>query len=186
MKPLEYYGANLASLSNYTKVMQVAKFTRILNMGSALCLAAAAFAQQDAKTIIQSNYDKVSALSVKRDKVNLAKLIRKNTSSQFEYIDMMRNSLDLPATVRQNTEQLSRIFKFNYNSNKIIDIRMKGNDLACKVKTEYDVLMYPDGKVRVTGMSVSEDIWTKTLMGWKIKRSMILKESTKMNGKPVK
>ena len=150
-----------------------------------LFAAASAFSQNDARSIIQLNYDKISRLSIKKDKVNLERVIRKNASSEFTYIDSMKNELDLSATVRQNTEQIERVHKFISDTNKIVGVKAKGYDLVCTIQTSYDVFLDAAGKDRIKGVSISQDTWTKTLTGWKIKRSVVMKESTTQNGKPV-
>ena len=142
--------------------------------------------QADTRTILQTHYDKISRFSINKDSAHLATLIRKNASSTFEYIDSMRNSLDLGATVRQNTGQLSKIRKFNADSNKIIGVKAKGYDLILTVKTIYDVFLNYSAGSRITGSSISEDTWTKTMSGWKIKQSRIIKESAFQDGKPLK
>jgi hypothetical protein len=169
-----------------TKVIHVMTHIRILLQILSLTVSAAAFSQNDARSIIQSNYDKISHLSIKMDKVNLERTIRKNASSQFKYIDSMKNELDLSATVRQNSEQLSKVHKFISDSNKIVGVREKGSDLVCTVKTSYDVYLDAGGADRIKGVSFSEDTWTKTLTGWKIKKTVVINESTTHNGKVVR
>ena len=162
------------------------KSLRLLLPVLTLLPATNAFCQNsDPRSIIQSNYDKISRLSIKKDKLNLERLIRRNASSQFTYIDSMKNELDLSATVRQNTEQLSKVHKFMSDTNKIVGVKQNGHDLICTIKTSYDVFLDYKASNRVKGVSISQDTWTKTLTGWKIKRSVIILESTTQNEKPV-
>ena len=185
MKPLEYYGAILASFIDYTKVMELRNYARILLSALAATMVSSSFGKDDPITTLQAHYNKISQLSIKKDPIHLAALIRKNASSSFEFIDSMRNSLDLGATVRQNTEQLGKVRKFNADSNKIIGAKAKGYDMIVTVKSSYDILLKAGQESRVTGSSISEDTWTKTMSGWKIKRSRILKESAFQDGKPL-
>jgi hypothetical protein len=159
------------------------KTARIVIILTTTLLVSAGYGQATVRATLQSNYDKISQLSAKKDKVALERLIRKNASSSFEFIDSMRNTLDISATVRQNTEQISKVRKFISNSNKIIGVKANGPDLICTVKTTYDILIGFDGKARVKGTSISQDTWTKTLKGWKIRRSKVIKESAYQNGK---
>jgi hypothetical protein len=186
MKPLEYYGAIIAGIQIHTKVIHVMKTSRILSLTFPLVLVGQSLAGSNPRTVIQSNYDKISKLSMTREKKKLEKLTKKNASSSFQYIDSMRNTLDLAATIRQNNEQLSRVYQFNSNSNKIIGIKEVGPDLICTVKTNYDVFLDSTKKNRITGTTISHDTWMKTLKGWKIRRSKIIKESSFMNGKPMR
>lgn len=149
-------------------------------------VASLGFSQPDAQKTLQSQYDRISALSMKKDKVKLEKMIRKNASSEFEYIDSMKNSLDLAATVRQNTEQLNGVYKFNSNENKIIGMKKVGNSYVCTIRTTYDVFADSKKKNRVQGVSLSQDTWIKTIAGWKIRKSQILKATATNNGKPIK
>ncbi len=165
--------------------MELKHFTRILFPILILTFVCSAFAQDDLRTKLQSNYDKVSRLSIRKDKVRLEKVIRTNAATNFEYIDAFKNSMDVGATVRQNTEQLERVATFNSNSNKIIGVKVNGHDIVCTVKTEYDIFLDSERTQRVKGVSISEDTWIKTLTGWKIKRSKVVKESAFQNGKPL-
>jgi hypothetical protein len=185
MKLLEYYGANIAGIQNHTKVIHVMKNAKTLSLILPLAFTCQSLAQKQPRDIIQANYDKISKLSMTREKVRLEKLTRKNASSCFVYIDSMRNSLDLGATIMQNNDQLSRVFKFNSNTNKIIGVKKVGPDLQLTVKTNYDVFLDESGTKRVTGTTISQDIWIKTLKGWKIRQSKIMKESSFQNGKPI-
>ncbi len=185
MRLLEYYGANIAGIQNHTKVIHLMKNARTLCLLLPITIAGQALAQKQPRDIIQANYDKISQLSMIREKGRLERLTRRNASSCFVYVDSMRNSLDLNATIAQNNEQLSRIFKFNSNSNKIIGLKQVGPDLQLTVKTNYDVLLDESGKNRVKGTTISQDTWIKTLKGWKIRESKILKESSSQNGKPL-
>jgi len=182
MKLLEYYGANIAGIQKHTKVIHLMKNARTLCLILPLTLASHTFAQKQPRDIIQAKYDKISQLSMTREKARLEKLTRKNASSCFVYVDSMRNSLDLNATIAQNNDQLSRIYKFNSNSNKIVGVKQVGPDLRLTVKTNYDVLLDESGKNRVKGTTISQDTWIKTLKGWKIRESKIMKESSSQNG----
>ena len=166
--------------------MHVSKTIRISTLLLTTTVVAASNGQINPRHLLQMNYDKISRLSMKRDKVNLERLIQRNAASNFEYIDEMKNSLDLAATVRQNTEQISRVTQFNSASNKIIGVKVQGQHFICTVKTTYDVFMDAEGKVRVTGTGVSKDTWVKTLKGWKIKQSESVNQSSYMNGKLLK
>ncbi len=158
--------------------MDVSKTTRALIATITIATVSQSFAQVDARTAIQGNYDKVSRLSIKKDITRLEKTIRRNAASNFHTIDSMQNTLDLSATVRQNTDQLSKVAKFNSNTNKIVGIKAKGRDLVCTVQTNFDLIMSDKKKTRVTGNVVSEDTWIKTMKGWKIKQSKVVKESS--------
>ena len=185
MRLLEYYGANIAGIQNHTKVIHLMKNARTLCLILPIAIAGQAFAEKQPRDIIQANYDKISQLSMTREKSRLEKLTRKNASSCFVYVDSMRNSLDLNATIAQNNDQLSRIYKFNSNSNKIIGVKEVGPDLRLTIKTNYDVHLDESGKNRVKGTTISQDTWIKTLNGWKIRESKILRESSSQNGKPI-
>ena len=163
--------------------MDLTKFARLLIPVLTLTIASTTMAQADVRTQLQANYDKISRLSLKKDKVRLAKVIRTNAASNFEFIDALQNSLDLGATVRQNTEQLEKVSTFNSSSNKIVSVKIVGRDLVCTVKTDYDLFVDQKKTLRVKGSCVSEDTWIKTLKGWKIKRSKVVKETAFQNGK---
>lgn len=158
------------------------KTIRILSLVLIAAFGGQSFARSNPRVLIQANYDNISKLSMTREKKKLERLARKNASTSFQYVDAMRNSLDIAATIRQNNEQLSLVYKFNSNSNKIIGVKHIGNDLMLTVKTTYDVYMDPDLKKRVVGTTVSQDTWIKTLKGWKIRKSKIMKESAMLNG----
>ena len=173
------------SLMN-TKVMELRKSAQILLPVLATIMVSHSFGQDNPTALLQAHYNKISHLSMKKDQIHLATLIRKSASSSFEFIDAMRNSLDLGATVRQNTEQLAKVRKFNADSNRIIGAKAKGYDLILTVKSSYDLFLKSGEDSRVMGTSISEDTWTKTMSGWKIKRSRIIKESAFQDGKPFK
>ena len=185
MKPLGYYGAILADTFIQTKVIHVMKNSRSLCLIMPLALVSVSMGQTNVRELVQANYDKISRLSMNREKAQLEKFARKNSSSSFVYIDALRNSLDLAATIRQNNEQLSRIYKFNSNSNKIIGAKQVGPDIVFTVKTQYDVFLDSDMKNRIVGTTISRDTWMKSLKGWKIRKSMIVKESSTQNGVPL-
>lgn len=161
------------------------KNAKHLAFATLISLSALSFAESDARLVIQANYDKISRLSIKKDAKRLEKLTKKNASSCFVFIDAMESTMDLASTLGQNREQLARIHKFNKNSNKIVGIRKVGTDLICTVQTNYDVYLDSMGKKRVVGTSISQDTWIKTISGWKIRTSKIVKESSTLNGVPM-
>ena len=161
------------------------KSSRIQTAILIFAISSLSFGQENVRSILQLKYDKITQLATKRDKRNLERVTRKNAASNFEYIDAMQNSLDLAATIRQNSEQLSRVYKFHANSNRITAIKNLGSRIVCTVKSDYDVITDPSEKNRIKGVSISEDSWTITMSGWKLKRSKIVKESSTMNGKPL-
>ena len=162
---------------------------KLLRISSFLLLApiASCALAQNARTTIQSKYDNLAKLSIKRDRKNLEKAMRTNVTSGFEFIDAFQNSLDIEATVRQNTEQIAKVVKFNSNTNKIIGIKQVGKDLVCTVKSSYDALFASkQSKAHFQGVVISEDTWTKTILGWKMRRSKTVKETAMKNGQPFK
>ena len=166
--------------------MVLPKFARLLIPVLALTIVRTSMAQANVRTQIQANYDKISRLSMMKDMIQLAKVTRTNAASNFEYLDALQNSFDLDATVRQNAAQLERVSAFNFNSNTIIALKRLGRDLVCTLKTDYDLFLDPAKTRRVKGTCISEDTWIKTMKGWKIKRSKVVKETESQNGKILK
>ena len=163
---------------NLHSLMKFAHFSLIV---VSLSVSALGFGQS-ARVTLQGRYDEISKLSIRKNKAGLSKVIRRNATSNFEFIDGMKNSLDIGATVRQNTEQIAGVYKFVSDTNRIVKIRQVGDDLVCTVKTNYDAFLDRRLQSRIQGVSISEDTWTKTIVGWKIKKSVVVKESAMKNG----
>lgn len=162
-------------------VMKVARFTLVFSI---IAFASVGFGQT-VKETIQGHYNEVSRLASHKAKGKLEKLIRGRMSSNFLYIDLMKNTFDAGATVRMNTEQIDSVEKFISNINEVLSYKVVGNNIVCTVKTSYEVIS-KDEEQHVQGVSVSEDTWTNTLAGWKLIRSKATKESLMVDGKPAK
>ncbi|MBI1334059.1 MAG: hypothetical protein JST12_07655 [Armatimonadetes bacterium] len=137
------------------------------------------------KEAIQKRYDELSQLEKKKDAQALEKAYRLNAASNFMYVDLFQNTYDIDVSVAQYVKQLDRVEDYVQNSNTITDIRRDGLNYVCTVKTVLDAFLDPDHKRHLQGVSISEDIWTNTIAGWKMLKSHVTKESAKMNGKPI-
>ena len=160
------------------------KVTRSISL--VLLISGAAIGQaQSIRVQIQAKYDKISRLSSTLNKKALEAATLRNSTSNFTFTDLMKNTFDLRNTVGQNISQLDQVRKFISNSNKIVGIKKMGRDLVCTVETSYDAIIKQRGNPRVSGVSVSEDTWTPTILGWKIVKSKTIKEKIFQNGKAI-
>ncbi len=160
------------------------KVTRSISL--VLLISGAAIGQaQSVRVQIQAKYDKISRLSSTLNKKALETATLRNSTSNFTFTDLMKNTFDLRNTVGQNISQLDQVRKFISNSNKIVGIKKIGRDLVCTVETSYDAIIKQPGNPRVSGVSVSEDTWTPTILGWKIVKSKTIKEKIFQNGKAI-
>lgn len=167
------------------KVIHVMKVTRSFSL--VLLVSIAAFGQaQNIRVQLQAKYDKISRLSSALDKRGLEAATLRNSTSNFTFTDLMKNTFDLSNTIGLNKAQLGQVRKFISNGNKIVGMKKVGRDFICTVETSYDAIIKQPGNPRVSGVSVSEDTWTPTILGWKIVKSKTVKEKIFENGKAIK
>ncbi|HZO87155.1 MAG TPA: nuclear transport factor 2 family protein [Chthonomonadaceae bacterium] len=155
-----------------------------MTLYAALALAplATADATADARKAIQTAYNQANAAMARKD-VNggLA-----HFAPDFEAVTRNGKKIMLPQ-IRQQLQQITMMQSIRAKST-IQKFRLKGNQAVVTVKEHADLTgVNPQNKQKLTMSidSVSEDTWVKSGKGWLQKRSKSLRETAKINGKPI-
>jgi hypothetical protein len=141
-----------------------------------LCLASFGAAQSKSQKEIQKLYDLMTTLGKSMKIEKLVQSFKNITTTDFRYIDKEDSTLDRDNYTAEIRGQYGNIKKVHDLTNKIIGIKIKGNEIHCSVKSTYDITASRPPQIRAVGWSLSTDVWTKTSKGWKMKSTKTLKE----------
>lgn len=141
----------------------------------------------DLKQSIQSIYDKISTLTMKKDLNALRKEMISTSTKDFVYVAKNAQPKDIAALTVEMKEQFKVVKKFNRNVNRIEKLTVTGKTAKALVTGLYKIeIITPDKKLHVvSGISRTMDTWVKVGSEWKIREIRVLGETVTMDGKPL-
>lgn len=161
------------------------QFTITMNklalIGIGLALATVGSANQALKAHIQSKYDQfaeMSRIDIKKSIPTAAKFL----TSDFLWIDTQKTEYDVTKYVEIQSAMTGKVSKIYDAQNVILSYREDGIYVRIRVKSILDFKKLGFSADRYQGVTVTDDIWVKTINGWKMCKSTNVNESLKING----
>ena len=138
---------------------------------------------------VQAKYDAMSALVMRRDGAGLAKYFLGMTSKGFVFVDKKGRRFGRAKLVAQLKAQMRAVKRFQRSGNKVVGFAVGKNGATVSVVSDFAMVFPPDARspkgTTITGQSTTRDTWRKEAGGWKLASIRTLRESVKINGKPM-
>ncbi|MER3496551.1 MAG: hypothetical protein C4320_07120 [Armatimonadota bacterium] len=140
---------------------------------------------------IQRKYDDLSRFMMMKDGPHLSQLFRALTPPEFSYTDIHKKRFTRDELIAQISHQMAIVKRVSLATNRVASWSSAKGVGKAKVVSGYKMVFATKAKNGKTtasvlqGESTSLDTWVKSRTGWKLKSVVSLKDSAKLNGKPL-
>jgi hypothetical protein len=149
-------------------------------------LPAMTAAQTSPQAYFDGVYNKLSALTLKKDANGLSKLLKSVVTADFVYVPAKGPKLSTTQLLSSMRSQFKAMGKINKSAQKLDKVVLKGDRAVVTVSSQYAMEVPTAGKKsKLVGSSVSNDTWVNTPKGWRLKEIKTLKETATLDGKPI-
>ncbi len=146
---------------------------------------------------VQAKYDAMSLLVMRRDGAGLTKLFLGMTSRGFVFVDKKGRRFGRGQLVAQLKAQMRAVKRFQRSGNRVTAFAVRGSTAQAGVVSDFAMVFPPSVAATgakgakgakgatIAGQSTTRDTWRKEAGGWKLVSIRTLKESVKIDGKPM-
>jgi hypothetical protein len=147
-------------------------------------LASGAHAQNSLKSQLQGKYNAVArAMTVDVDRA--LSLTQKLLTSDFQWVDTNGNEFAAEPYMGSQSKLASQISRVFSASNSIVAYKQVGLYVYCRTKSTLKYRREGFSKDRNLLISISDDIWVKTIHGWKLLRTTSIRDIDEVVGRKV-
>lgn len=149
------------------------KFLTIL---ATACLVAGASADTSLRNHIQAKYSAIAkAMIVSVDKA--LELNERILTSDFVWVDLGRNEYAVEPYMGSQSKMAAQIAKVYSATNTIIAYQEEGLYVRCRTKSTLGYRRQGFSNDRHLMTAISDDVWVKTIHGWKMLRTTSIREN---------
>ena len=145
---------------------------------SILVFALAAFssAKENVVKEIQAKYNSIAKVCT-TDISQAIPRIEKLLTSDFSWVDTMGAELSREPYIGSQSRVIASVAKVFHAKNELLSYKMDGIYFRCRIKSSLLFRSVGFSKDRHLGVSISDDVWVKTIHGWKMFKSTSIRES---------
>lgn len=125
---------------------------------------------------IQKKYDRIAQISM----TDITKAIpetAKMLTSDFTWIDPSGNEYSVEPYLGSQSRNITAVSKVFAAKNVILSYKEDGIYVRCRIKSSLTYRRTGFSADQHLGMSISDDIWVKTIHGWKMYKSIGIRDS---------
>ena len=151
-----------------------------------LCFAGSICMAADAKATITGIYDKITALTIKKDVAGLQKMLKDHATPDFTFTGPDKRTIKAGEMMDMMKSQLLLIDKIGKMTTKIDKFTLKGNTATVVTTniTSMTMKLPNDPKVHVMGSTeISTDVWKLVKGVWKIQNIKVTDSKMTQDGK---
>jgi hypothetical protein len=149
---------------------------KIVLTATMLVVVAGAQARQELRQEIQRRYDTIAKVAV-ADPQQMINEAARFLTSDFQWVETAGSEYNREFYIGIQTKLAGQISKVFAAKNEIVSYRESGIYVICRVKSSQLYRRKGFSSDRHSAVSVTDDTWVKTIHGWKMYRSVGIRDS---------